>query len=119
MRMLKRTVKEKRKSRLLTDNCCIYIVATRFALWLQLWLLLNSTIVATAVATIVATMELSKQLQKELDQHVPKREQQAFAELAVRKELAKLKAMKAETIEVFVDGGSRGNPGPAGGGFAA
>jgi len=64
-------------------------------------------------------MSLPQQLQKQLDSLIPKREQQAFVELAVKKELHKLKAMKAEIIELFVDGGSRGNPGPAGGGFAA
>jgi ribonuclease HI len=62
-------------------------------------------------------MNISKSLQKELDKHVPKREQNAFVELAIKKELHKLKAMNAEVIELFVDGGSRGNPGPAGGGF--
>ncbi len=39
-------------------------------------------------------------------------------ELAIKKELHKTRAMKADTIEVYVDGGSRGNPGPSGGGFA-
>ena len=60
---------------------------------------------------------LSKSLQKELDELVPKREQQAFVELAIKKKLHKLKAMNAEVVELFVDGGSRGNPGPSGGGF--
>jgi len=60
----------------------------------------------------------SKDLQKQLDQHIPKKEQQAFAELAIKGALNKHIAMNAEAIEVYVDGGSRGNPGPAGGGFA-
>lgn len=64
-------------------------------------------------------MILSKNLQTELDAHIPKREQQAFVELAIKKELHKHNAMKADVIEIYVDGGSRGNPGPAGGGFAA
>lgn len=61
---------------------------------------------------------ISKDLQKKLDQHIPKKEQQAFVELAVKGALNKHIAMNAETIEVYVDGGARGNPGPAGGGFA-
>ena len=63
-------------------------------------------------------MKLSSDLQKKLDQHIPKKEQQAFVELAVKGALNKHIAMNAETIEVYVDGGARGNPGPAGGGFA-
>ncbi|MBN2096786.1 ribonuclease HI family protein [Candidatus Peregrinibacteria bacterium] len=61
---------------------------------------------------------ISKSLQAQLDKHIPKREQQAFVELAVKTQLHKHMAMNAESIEVYVDGGSRGNPGPAGGGFA-
>jgi len=62
---------------------------------------------------------ISKNLQEELDKHIPKKEQQAFVELAVKKELRKYVAMKTDIVELYVDGGSRGNPGPAGGGFAA
>ncbi len=62
-------------------------------------------------------MTISKSLQQKLDKYVPKREQNAFVELAITKELHKLEAMNAEMVELFVDGGSRGNPGPAGGGF--
>ncbi len=61
---------------------------------------------------------ISKNLQKQLDEQIPKREQQAFVELAIKTQLHKHIAMNAETIEVYVDGGSRGNPGLAGGGFA-
>jgi len=64
-------------------------------------------------------MEISKNLQKQLDDHIPEREQQAFIELAIKGHLNKHKAMNAEIIEVYVDGGSRGNPGQAGGGFVA
>ncbi|MBU1018236.1 ribonuclease HI family protein [Patescibacteria group bacterium] len=60
---------------------------------------------------------ISKSIQKQLDKHIPKREQQAFVELAVKTHIHKHIAMNAETIEVYVDGGSRGNPGLAGGGF--
>jgi len=62
-------------------------------------------------------MNISKGLQAQLDKHIPKREQRAFVELAVKTQLQKQLAMNAEGIEVYVDGGSRGNPGPAGGGF--
>ena len=61
---------------------------------------------------------ISKNLQKQLDKHIPKREQQAFVDLAVKDHLNKHIAMKAPSIDVYVDGGSRGNPGLAGGGFA-
>jgi ribonuclease HI len=61
---------------------------------------------------------ISKSLQTELDKHIPEREQKAFVELAVKTQLHKHVAMKSDVVELFVDGGSRGNPGPAGGGFA-
>ena len=61
---------------------------------------------------------LSKNLQKQLDENIPKREQQAFVELAVKDHLNKHIAMKAPGVDVYVDGGSRGNPGLSGGGFA-
>ncbi len=64
-------------------------------------------------------MNLSKSLQAKLNKHLPTKEQQAFIELAVNAELNKYVAKKTDVIEVFVDGGSRGNPGIAGGGFAA
>jgi len=63
-------------------------------------------------------MDISKSLQTELDKHIPKREQQAFIDLAVRKELRKHVSEKTDVVELFVDGGSRGNPGISGGGFA-
>ena len=62
-------------------------------------------------------MEISKSLQTELDKHIPKREQQAFVDMAVKKELHKHVSQKSDIVEIFVDGGSRGNPGISGGGF--
>lgn len=62
---------------------------------------------------------ISKQLQQKLDQHITKRGQQAFVELAVKGELNKHIAKTTNVVDLFVDGGARGNPGPAGGGFAA
>lgn len=68
-------------------------------------------------ANIPAMIKLSVKLQKALDEHVPKGDQEAFVEQAV---LAKLKThmtSRSNQIEIYVDGGSRGNPGPSGGGF--
>ncbi len=63
-------------------------------------------------------MNLSKSLQQQLDEHIPKREQPAFMELAIKTQLRKHQAANADSVDVYVDGGARGNPGPAGGGFA-
>ena len=60
---------------------------------------------------------ISKPLQTKLDKHIPKKEQQSFIELAVKCELNKHIAKTTNVIDLFVDGGSRGNPGIAGGGF--
>ena len=67
---------------------------------------------------------ISKSLQNQLDQHIPEREQQAFVELAVKGALNKHASLntkqtssKGDMIEIYADGGSRGNPGIAGGGF--
>jgi len=62
--------------------------------------------------------KLSAKLQKALDEHVPKKEQSAFVEKAVKMELDKQIALKANRVKIYVDGGSRGNPGSSGGGFA-
>jgi ribonuclease HI len=64
-------------------------------------------------------MKISEKHIKAIEGLVPKREQQAFLDLAIEAALRKERSEKTETIEVYVDGGSRGNPGPAGGGFAA
>lgn len=63
-------------------------------------------------------MNLDKDLQTKLDKYIPKKEQQAFIELAIKGELNKYIAKTTNVIDLFVDGGSRGNPGIAGGGFA-
>lgn len=62
-------------------------------------------------------MNISAKLQKEIDKHVPKKEQKAFIERAVSDQLKKHIAMNAEVVELYSDGGSRGNPGPSGGGY--
>lgn len=62
-------------------------------------------------------MSLSIRLQKKLDEHIPKQKQKAFVEKVVEAELNKMIDAKTNIVELFVDGGSRGNPGPAGGGF--
>jgi len=63
-------------------------------------------------------MKISVRHQKAIDKLIPKKDQQKFLDRAITNALEEFKAMNAETIEIFVDGGSRGNPGPAGGGFA-
>lgn len=60
---------------------------------------------------------ISKALQSQLDGYIPKREQSAFVEVAVKGALKKHVSAKSNAIEVYTDGGSRGNPGIAGGGF--
>ncbi len=63
-------------------------------------------------------MNLDKSLQQKLDKHIPKKDQNSFVEKAVKKELDQHVAKTTNVIDLFVDGGSRGNPGIAGGGFA-
>jgi len=63
-------------------------------------------------------MKLSEEHIKAISKVIPKKEQQAFLNSAIDRALKEHELMNAEELEVFVDGGSRGNPGPAGGGFA-
>jgi ribonuclease HI len=63
-------------------------------------------------------MVLSAPIQKLLDKAMPKAEQGTFVESAVKKALLERQKSNAKTVEFFVDGGSRGNPGPSGGGYA-
>ncbi len=63
-------------------------------------------------------MKLSGENQKALDQLVPKEDQERFVNEVVHLVLKKKKAESADEIEIYTDGGSRGNPGPSGGGFA-
>ena len=49
---------------------------------------------------------------------MPKAEQGPFVETVVKKALAERQKPNAKIVEFFVDGGSRGNPGPSGGGYA-
>jgi ribonuclease HI len=62
-------------------------------------------------------MLISPTLQKLLDKAMPKTEQASFVEGVVKKALAERQKTDAKTVEFFVDGGSRGNPGPSGGGY--
>lgn len=62
-------------------------------------------------------MNISIALQKALDKAMPKAEQGLFIESTLKKALAERERAASKTVELFVDGGSRGNPGPAGGGF--
>ncbi len=64
-------------------------------------------------------MEISAQHQKAIAKLIPKKkDQQAFVNMTIKKAIQEKKADNAETIEIFTDGGSRGNPGPSGGGYA-
>lgn len=63
-------------------------------------------------------MKISDKHLKVINDIVPKGEQQAFLDGAIKQALDDYKLAHAEEMELFVDGGSRGNPGPAGGGFA-
>lgn len=65
---------------------------------------------------------ISTALQKKLDELVPKKDQNQFVENAVLEKLSTLNQLKEKSpsgscIKLYTDGGSRGNPGPAGGGF--
>lgn len=62
-------------------------------------------------------MKISDSHIKAINESIPKKDQKKFIDGAIDKALEEHKAANAEVIEVFVDGGSRGNPGPAGGGF--
>jgi len=62
-------------------------------------------------------MKITDNLTKAIEQIIPKEEQEAFINSAIERGLEDYKADHAEVIEVFIDGGARGNPGPAGGGF--
>lgn len=62
-------------------------------------------------------MKITQKHIEAIESLVPERERQAFLDLAVEAALLKERSARAETVDVFVDGGSRGNPGPSGGGF--
>lgn len=64
-------------------------------------------------------MNINPQIQKDLDRLVPKAEQGRFVEGAVRKALSERESAHSSPVEIFVDGGSRGNPGSSGGGYVA
>lgn len=66
-----------------------------------------------------AGMEILVKHQKAIIKLIPtKKEQQAFVNMALERAIIEKEADGAETIEVYTDGGSRGNPGPSGGGYA-
>ena len=62
-------------------------------------------------------MKISDKQIKEIEKLIPKKDQPTFLDNAIKKGLEDYKADNAEVIEVFIDGGSRGNPGISGGGF--
>lgn len=64
-------------------------------------------------------MEISKKHQTEITKLLPESKRQTFINQSLEAGLKELRQKKkGKTIEIFTDGGSRGNPGPSGGGFA-
>mgnify|MGYP001073673271 CR=1 FL=1 len=63
-------------------------------------------------------MKISSKHLKAIEDKIPKKDQQKFLNNAIERALKEHELINAEEVEIFVDGGSRGNPGPAGGGFA-
>lgn len=62
-------------------------------------------------------MKISPQHIKIIEELISKKDQQSFINTAIQKGIDKHKLDNIEEIEIFIDGGSRGNPGPSGGGF--
>jgi ribonuclease HI len=64
-------------------------------------------------------LQISPKHQKALSELLQnQKEQQAFVDQTLDNAIETLKSMRSDSIELYVDGGSRGNPGIAGGGFA-
>jgi ribonuclease HI len=63
-------------------------------------------------------MKLSPKHITEIEKRVKPEDRQAFIDQAIDEAIKHFDLMHAKEVELFVDGGSRGNPGPAGGGFA-
>jgi ribonuclease HI len=63
-------------------------------------------------------MKIKDQHIKALEDKIPAKDRQKFLDNAIEQALKEHELMNAKELEVFVDGGSRGNPGHAGGGFA-
>jgi len=67
-------------------------------------------------------MKILVRHQKAVDALIPKKDQQAFLNGAIEEALGKVlpkakKGVSKGVIEVYTDGGSRGNPGRSGGGY--
>ena len=63
-------------------------------------------------------MQISDKHQKAINKLIPeKKEQQTFINRTLEKAIKEKEASNAESIVIYTDGGSRGNPGPAGGGY--
>jgi len=64
-------------------------------------------------------MEVSKKHREEIKSILPTAKQQNFVDNAIESALKRIRKEKVRgDIEIYTDGGSRGNPGPSGGGFA-
>ena len=63
-------------------------------------------------------MQISKETQNLLNKYVPKEDQDKFVDSAINTKISGIIPKKInDFMELFVDGGSRGNPGEAGGGY--
>lgn len=62
-------------------------------------------------------MKISDKHLKIIKALIPEKDQQSFVNEAIEKEIKKFQIENSEIYEIFCDGGSRGNPGIAGGGF--
>ena len=62
-------------------------------------------------------MKINDKHIKEIEKLIPTKDQQKFVDQVIGDALEQYKIAHSDAIEVFCDGGSRGNPGIAGGGF--
>ena len=63
-------------------------------------------------------MQISKEIQDLLNKNIAKKDQIKFVETAIKEHINKFsKKNTNDYLELFVDGGSRGNPGVSGGGY--
>ena len=63
-------------------------------------------------------MKINNKHLSEIKNLLPEKDRQMFLDDCIEKGIKEIKALKSKSIDIFTDGGSRGNPGPAGGGFA-
>lgn len=62
-------------------------------------------------------MQVSEKHQQRIKALMSESEQQGFIDQTLEKAIRQKELANTKSIEVFTDGGSRGNPGPSGGGY--